>query len=128
MISDNTLIKINIPKLPTNFTGSGDLFAALFLAHTYLQDNIKDAIEKTVNSLHMVLRKTYEHSQGILFKLFIPVETSKNNNVLFRFSLASEDKESQPAKRIELRLIHSKNYIENPEMHLHAEPLIRMNE
>ena len=99
-IEDNTLIKINIPKLPTNFTGSGDLFAALFLAHTYLQDNIKDVIEKTVNSLHMVLRKTYEHSQ------------------------ASEDKESQPAKRIELQLIHCKNYIENPEIHLHAEPLI----
>ena len=99
-IEDNTLIKINIPKLPATFTGSGDLFAALFLAHTYLQDNIKDALEKTVNSLHMVLRKTYEHSQ------------------------ASEDEESQPAKRIELRLIHSKNYIENPEMHLHAEPLV----
>ncbi|XP_076639344.1 pyridoxal kinase [Colletes latitarsis] len=98
-IKDNTVIKIDIPKIPTSFTGSGDLFAALFLAHTYLQDSMKAAIEKTVNSLYCVLLETYEHSK------------------------ACQDKESQPAKRIELRLIQSKNYLENPTMHLHAEPL-----
>lgn len=96
---DNQLIKIDIPKIPTSFTGSGDLFAALFLAHTYLQDNIKTATEKTVNSLYNVLLKTYEYSQ------------------------ACQDKESQPAKKIELRLIQSKNYIENPEICLFAESL-----
>ncbi|XP_076753295.1 pyridoxal kinase [Xylocopa sonorina] len=96
---DNQLIKIDIPKIPSSFTGSGDLFAALFLAHTHLQDNIKTAAEKTVNSLYNVLLKTYECSQ------------------------ACQDKESQPAKRIELRLIQSKNYIENPEIRLFAESL-----
>lgn len=68
MISDKRLIKIDIPKISANFTGSGDLFAALFLAYTYLEDNMKDAIEKTVNSLHSVLLKTYEHSQGMYLK------------------------------------------------------------
>ncbi|KZC05086.1 Pyridoxal kinase [Dufourea novaeangliae] len=97
-IKNNALIKIDIPKIPSNFTGSGDLFAALFLAHMYLQDNMKDAIEKTVNSLHSVLLKTYEYSQ------------------------VCKDEDSQPARKIELRLIQSKSCIENPEAHLLAEP------
>lgn len=65
LISDNKLIKIDIPKIPSTFTGSGDLFAALFLAHTYLQDDMKIAVEKTVNSLYNILLKTYEYSQGM---------------------------------------------------------------
>lgn len=62
IVSDNTLIKVDIPKIPATFTGSGDLFAALFLAHLHLQSNMKAAIEKTVNSLHSVLLNTYEYS------------------------------------------------------------------
>ncbi|XP_031841260.1 pyridoxal kinase [Nomia melanderi] len=96
---DNSLIKIDIPKIPTNFTGSGDLFAALFLAHTYLQDNMEDAFAKTVNTLHSVLLKTFELSNKC------------------------QDEESQPARKIELRLIQSRKHIENPEVHLLAEPL-----
>lgn len=98
-VKDKRLIKIDIPKISANFTGSGDLFAALFLAYTYLEDNMKDAIEKTVNSLHSVLLKTYEHSQG------------------------GQDEKAQPAKKIELRLIQSKNCIENPEVRLLAETI-----
>ncbi|XP_029045685.1 pyridoxal kinase [Osmia bicornis bicornis] len=98
-IKDKKLIKIDIPKIPISFTGSGDLFAALFLAHTYLQDDMKTAIEKTVNSLYNVLLETYNYSQ------------------------ACQDKESQPARRIELRLIQSKHFIENPKIKLLAEPL-----
>ncbi|KOC70752.1 Pyridoxal kinase [Habropoda laboriosa] len=94
---DNKLIKIDIPKIPTNFTGSGDLFAALFLAHTYLEDNMEAAIEKTVNTLHSVLLKTYEYSQ------------------------ACQNKDSQFARRIELCLIQSKRFIENPEIRLFAQ-------
>lgn len=100
---DNKLIKIDIPKIPANFTGSGDLFAALFLAHTYLQDNMKTAIEKTINSLYSVLLKTHEYSK------------------------ACQDKESQLARKIELRLIQNKNCIENPEICLFAEPLTSVN-
>lgn len=58
------MIKIEVPKIPALYTGSGDLFAALFLAHCYLTDDIKTSLENTINSLHDVLLKTYEYSQG----------------------------------------------------------------
>lgn len=64
MISDNKMIRIEIPKIPAIYTGSGDLYAALFLAHSYLQDNITTALEKTINTLYCVLQKTYENFQG----------------------------------------------------------------
>jgi len=63
-ISDNTLIKVDIPKIPATFTGSGDLFTALFLAHVYLQNDMKVIMEKTINSLYSVLLNTYEYSKG----------------------------------------------------------------
>lgn len=94
---DKKLIKIDIPKIPISFTGTGDLFAALFLAHTYLDESMKVALEKTVNSLYSVLLKTYEYSQTY------------------------QDKGVQPARKIELRLIQNRNYIENPAIHLPAE-------
>jgi len=61
LFPDNALIKIDIPKIPINFTGSGDLFAALFLAHLHLQNDIKTIMEKTINSLYDVLLNTYEY-------------------------------------------------------------------
>lgn len=98
-MKDNKFLKMDIPTIPASFTGSGDLFAALFLAHMYLQDDIKVAIEKTINSLHSVLLNTYEHAQ------------------------AYDEKQAQNAKKIELRLIQSKNCIENPEIRLLAQSL-----
>lgn len=95
-MKDNTLVKIDIPKIPATFTGSGDLFAALFLAHAYLESDMKTTMEKTINSLYSVLLKTYE-----CFK----------------------DVKAQPARKIELRLVESKNSIENPEICLFAEVL-----
>lgn len=56
------MIKIVIPKIPAIYTGSGDLFAALLLAHTYLQEDLQIALEKTINTLLEVLQRTYEHS------------------------------------------------------------------
>ncbi|XP_072765049.1 pyridoxal kinase isoform X3 [Anoplolepis gracilipes] len=79
--------------------GSGDLFAALFLAHLYLQNNMKTTMEKTINSLYSVLLNTYE------------------------FSKVYADTEAQRARKIELQLIQNKKNIENPEMHLLAESL-----
>lgn len=96
---DNVLLKIDIPKIPATFIGSGDLFAALFLAYLYLQNNMKITIEKTINSLYSVLLNTYEYSK------------------------VYTDTEVQNAKKIELRLIQSKKNIENPEINLFAEPL-----
>lgn len=96
---DNTLIKVDIPKIPATFTGSGDLFAALFLAHAYLQSDMKVTMEKTLNSLYSVLLNTYERSK------------------------VYPENAAQPAKKIELQLIQNKNNIENPEIRLLAESL-----
>ncbi|XP_024890907.1 pyridoxal kinase [Temnothorax curvispinosus] len=96
---DNTLMKVDIPKIPATFTGSGDLFAALFLAHVYLQSDMKATMEKTINSLYSVLLNTYEYSK------------------------VYTDTEAQRARKIELRLVQSKNSIENPEIRLLAESL-----
>lgn len=57
---------MDIPKIPATFTGSGDLFAALFLAHEYLQSDMKATMEKTINSLYSVLLNTYEYFKGKL--------------------------------------------------------------
>lgn len=58
------MIKIDIPKIEMNYTGSGDLFAALFLAHSTLESDLKIALEKTVNTLHSILLKTFEYASG----------------------------------------------------------------
>ncbi|KAK2585433.1 hypothetical protein KPH14_010100 [Odynerus spinipes] len=96
-LKDDVLLKVDIPQIPASFTGTGDLFAALFLAHTYLQNDIKTATEKTINSLQGVLQET--------FKAF---NEYKNE-------------EAQFSRKIELRLIQSKRHIENPEITLRAE-------
>ncbi|XP_014613710.1 PREDICTED: pyridoxal kinase [Polistes canadensis] len=96
-LKDDILLKIDIPKIPSTFTGSGDLFAALFLAHTYLQENIKTATEKTINSL-----------QGVLCETFRSFQEYKDDGAQF-------------AQKIELRLIQSKRHIEDPEIKLRAE-------
>lgn len=52
--------KVSIPKLGgrIHFTGTGDLFAALFLAHSTLDKNIGKAMEKTISTLHTVIKNT----------------------------------------------------------------------
>lgn len=75
---DDILIKIDIPKIPATFTGSGDLFAALFLAHIHLQNNIKTTMEKTVNTLYNVLLNTYEYSKSkLLYFIYICINLYK---------------------------------------------------
>lgn len=58
------MIKIEVPKIPALYTGSGDLFAALFLAHCYLEDKVQSALENTISTLHDVLLNTYEYSKS----------------------------------------------------------------
>ncbi|XP_015124260.1 pyridoxal kinase isoform X1 [Diachasma alloeum] len=97
---DDMIITMDIPKIPTNYTGSGDLFAALFLAHSHIQQDLKTALEKTINSLHSVLLRTHE----------------------FRSKFANASS-VQKAKTKELRLIQSKADIENPPSKLKAQYL-----
>ncbi|CAG9838123.1 unnamed protein product [Diabrotica balteata] len=56
---------LEIPKLPIAFTGSGDLFAALILSWMHISNsNLKQSLENTIASLHAVLKRTLEATQG----------------------------------------------------------------
>lgn len=55
----NQQLSIVMPKLGNcNFTGTGDLFAALFLAHHTLEANLSDALEKTVATVLGIISNT----------------------------------------------------------------------
>lgn len=52
--------KLTIPKQGQHirFTGTGDLFASLFLAHSSLTNNLGSAFESTIATLQSVIAKT----------------------------------------------------------------------
>uniref|UniRef100_A0A1B6GGB9 Pyridoxal kinase n=1 Tax=Cuerna arida TaxID=1464854 RepID=A0A1B6GGB9_9HEMI len=94
-----TQVTIEIPLLDATFTGTGDLFAALFLAWMAKSGGVlKEALEKTVSTLQAVLKRTLH--------------------------VASQDvsKEGKSSKeQLELRLIQSKQDIENPTVTFRAQ-------
>ncbi|XP_068905799.1 pyridoxal kinase [Tenebrio molitor] len=84
---------IKIPKLPASFTGTGDLFAALLLAWMHKTNNqLKESLERTVSTLQAVLKRTLSSAKGDV-----------------------------SAKAMELKLIQSKNDIQNPKIVISAE-------
>jgi pyridoxine kinase len=52
--------QVTTPRLERNFTGSGDLTAALFLAHYLAGDNAGDAMGRTADSVYSLLKATTE--------------------------------------------------------------------
>lgn len=58
--TQRTKYTISIPILGNGirFTGTGDLFAALFLAHSYKTKELGEAFENTVATLQAVLKNT----------------------------------------------------------------------
>lgn len=85
-ISDNTVAvwRIDCPMLPVQFTGTGDLCAALLLAHSSRQpDNIPFVMEKVINTMFAVLERTHKAA-------------------------------GETVKSRELKLIQSKDIIEDP--------------
>ncbi|XP_067645246.1 pyridoxal kinase [Eurosta solidaginis] len=95
---------INIPRQgkDVSFTGTGDLFACLFLAHSHSTSDLGSAFEKTIASLQAVIKRTIE--------------------------LMPEDylsgKRKITAQERELKLIQSKNEIENPVVILKAQQIV----
>lgn len=56
-------LAIDIPKQGDKdlfFTGTGDLFASLFLAHSYGKADVTDAFEKTIATLQAVIKRTVQ--------------------------------------------------------------------
>lgn len=92
--------KIVIPMQgPIFLTGTGDLFAALFLAHsTRLPDDLKTAFEQTIASIQSVIETTINSMDEDL----------------------RSGKIKPNAQQRELKIIQSKKHIEKPNVKLHA--------
>lgn len=92
--------KIVIPvQGPIHLTGTGDLFAALLLAHTTrLPNDLKTAFELTIASVQSVIEVTINS---------MPEELRAG-------------KVKPNAQQRELKIIQSKEYIEKPKIKLHA--------
>ncbi|KAH8302230.1 hypothetical protein KR044_004258, partial [Drosophila immigrans] len=92
-----TRLSMDIPKQGGKdlfFTGTGDLFAALFLAHSNGGADVTVAFEKTIATLQAVIKRTV-------------------------ISLPATGEAVQASQR-ELKLVQSKREIENPEVLLKA--------
>lgn len=89
---------IEIPLLDATFTGTGDLFAALFLAWMAKTGDICVALEKTQNTIQAVLKRTLD----------IATKELKNK------------KDKPSVGQLELRLIQSKGDIEDAAITLKA--------
>jgi pyridoxine kinase len=60
-----TELTIRIPKLPSTFTGTGDLFAALLLAWmSHTNNQLKLSLEKVIATLQAVLKRTLHYAKG----------------------------------------------------------------
>jgi pyridoxal/pyridoxine/pyridoxamine kinase len=83
---------ISFPRFSASFTGTGDFFASLLLAHLHQQSSIdsknalKNAVQLSLASIHSVLKATIASADDIIVKM----------------------------KSKELCLIQSKNTIEHP--------------
>lgn len=89
--------KIMIPKFDASFTGTGDLFASLFLAWTYKTNNdIKQSLEKTISTMQTIVRETYQRGRAI-----------QPTGVI-------------PTYKLELRIIQNKRVIEDPSVTIKA--------
>ncbi|KAK7063279.1 hypothetical protein SK128_022569 [Halocaridina rubra] len=87
-----TKLKIPIPRLPANFTGTGDLFAALLLAWMHhSDDNLQVAVEHTVSTMQAILHRTLKCAR---------TEAGEN--------------EALTARHLELKLVQSLDDIRKP--------------
>ncbi|XP_063049181.1 pyridoxal (pyridoxine, vitamin B6) kinase a [Engraulis encrasicolus] len=93
-------VRMDIPREDAVFVGTGDLFAALLLAwtHTHPED-LKTACEKTVSTMQHVIKRTMEHAHSVCAG-------------------------GRPgAAELELRMIQSKNDIEQPDITIRAQSI-----
>jgi len=99
--NEHQLFSLSIPKQGNgiNFTGTGDLFASLFLAHSSLSINLQTAFEKTIASLQAVISNTISA---------MPSDLVESGSI--------------ESRHRELKLIQSKNDIERPQVKLVATP------
>lgn len=63
---DALTFRIDFPKFPGRFTGTGDLFAALLLAHIGRGCSLPRACEQAVAIIHGVLKSTLAYEERVL--------------------------------------------------------------
>jgi pyridoxine kinase len=98
--SNKQVVRLSFPRLPVSFIGTGDLFAALFLAwFTKTDGDLKQTCEKVVSTLQHVIKRTFEYAQS------------------------QKDGLNNPAN-YELRLIQSKADIEQPKISVVGEMIM----
>ncbi|XP_073981187.1 pyridoxal kinase [Rhodnius prolixus] len=89
---------IKIPKLDALFTGTGDLFSALFLAWSYKTNcDIQVTLDNIVASMQAVLKRTLSSA------------------------LEQSGRQKPNVEQLELKLIQSKEDIEHPKVVIHSE-------
>jgi pyridoxine kinase len=58
-VSDEGAWQVTTPQLRREFTGSGDVTTAIFLAH-YLDTDVPTALSRTADSMYGILKRTFE--------------------------------------------------------------------
>ncbi|KAH9381540.1 hypothetical protein HPB48_005485 [Haemaphysalis longicornis] len=99
-----TAVKIEIPTISAHFTGTGDLLAACILAWITRTNNLKEALEKAVATVQGVLLKTFKHAS----------EGAEAPAAPTAAQVAAK------MATLELRLVQSKEHIENPHSDIRA--------
>ena len=103
--AEQEMWRIKCPLIPRRFTGTGDLCAALLLAHTDTLP-LPQALEKTMNTMHAVIERTHQYATSREKECHDGQH--KNNEVYSR----------------ELRLIQSKKDIEDPPKRFYADRIV----
>ncbi|KAB7498431.1 Pyridoxal kinase, partial [Armadillidium nasatum] len=110
--NEKTRLKIRIPRFPVNFTGSGDLFAALLLGWMHCTNNdvkgiwiffIQKSVENTVATMQKVLRRTFAFADscrnsdgsftrlGVELKLVQSLDDIRNPEIIISASTVQTD-------------------------------------
>ena len=61
VISDEGAWRVTVPKLPLRAKGTGDTFAALFLAHHLRGETAQQALELATSTLYGIIDDTIRH-------------------------------------------------------------------
>lgn len=65
IIADKSRFKLEIPKLPAQLVGTGDLFAATILAWNSKSGSLETAVKNAVNTVFMVIKDTITYREKL---------------------------------------------------------------
>ncbi|KAI8636351.1 pyridoxal kinase, partial [Parasitella parasitica] len=102
---------IAFPTYEGYFTGTGDLFSSLTVAHfTHKQSSLIEAVFKVICSVNAITKKTYLYQQ------------KKNNS-----TKSDKSNAANMTRNCELRLIQGKTEIEEPERYMDVIKKVQIN-